>query len=297
MTALEHVQKLMKIHGQLTYRQINKGFMFGRRRIPLFNRQRGIFKPRQMQFLISIKTVVPRQGREVWYSDQENVHQQIYKGMDSIDYAFMGSDPEKAENRWLLNAHQHQVPLIYFLGVAPAIYHAIVPTYVCGWDPVALKARITFGTPEQVEDKTYPENPERRFALRIVKQRLHQSSFRELVISAYGGSCALSGLRERRLLDAAHIVADKEEELGQPVVPNGLLLSKLHHAAFDANFIGIDPDFSVHVSRRLLGQRDGPMLDALKRLEGRKLKLPRKVANRPDRNRLAARFEQFQATN
>jgi predicted restriction endonuclease len=28
----------------------------------------------------------------------------------------------------------------------------------------------------------------------------------------------------------------------QPVVPNDLPLSKIHHAAFDAHLIGIDPD-------------------------------------------------------
>jgi putative restriction endonuclease len=45
----------------------------------------------------------------------------------------------------------------------------------------------------------------------------------------------LSGLREPLLLDAAHIVTDRDEQLGQPVVPNGIPLSKIHHAAFDAH--------------------------------------------------------------
>jgi hypothetical protein len=55
---------------------------------------------------------------------------------------------------------------------------------------------------------------ERRYALRAVKQRLHQASFREAVITAYNGRCALSGLPEPLLLDAAHIVADKDEQFG-----------------------------------------------------------------------------------
>ncbi len=46
------------------------------------------------------------------------------------------------------------------------------------------------------------------------------------MIAAYSGRCALSGLPEPLLLDAAHIIADKDEQLGQPVVPNGLPLSK-----------------------------------------------------------------------
>ena len=81
-------------------------------------------------------------------------------------------------------------------------------------------------------------------------------------------------LREHRLLDAAHIVSDKNELLGQPVVTNGLPLSKIHHAAFDAHLIGIDPNYKVHVSERLLVQRDGPMLEALKLLHGRRLHPP-----------------------
>jgi putative restriction endonuclease len=43
------------------------------------------------------------------------------------------------------------------------------------------------------------------------------------------------------LLDAAHIRADAHELLGQPVVANGIALSKTHQAAFDDHLIGIDP--------------------------------------------------------
>jgi predicted restriction endonuclease len=57
------------------------------------------------------------------------------------------------------------------------------------------------------------------------------------------------------------------------VVPNGIPLSKIHHAAFDAHLIGIDPDYRLHVSERLLGQNDGPMLNALKGLNGETIHL------------------------
>ena len=69
---------------------------------------------------------------------------------------------------------------------------------------------------------------------------MHQASFRDAVLSAYGGRCAISHLPEPRLLDAAHIVMDADEQLGQPIVSNGLPLTKIHHAAFDAHLIG-DP--------------------------------------------------------
>ncbi len=124
---------------------------------------------------------------------------------------------------------------------------------------------------------------------------LHQAPFREAVITAYKGCCALSGLPEPMLLDAAHIVADKDELLGQPVVSNGIPLSKIHHAAFDAHLIGIDPDYRVHVSEKLLIQHDGSRLEALKGLVGRKLHLPGRPKDCPDRDRLALRFERFRA--
>jgi putative restriction endonuclease len=79
------------------------------------------------------------------------------------------------------------------------------------------------------------------------------------------------------------------------VVPNGIPLSKIHHAAFDAHLIGIDPSYRLHVSGRLLEQNDGPMLDALKRLDGGTIHLPVRLKDRPDRDRLAERFERFKA--
>jgi putative restriction endonuclease len=200
-----------------------------------------------------------------------------------------------ADNLWLLEAFENQVPIIYFLGIAPGRYQAILPTFISGWDRTTLKAQLAFGVPDQ-DVITPPENtPERRYALRAVKQRLHQASFREAVIAAYSGRCAFSRLPEPLLLDAAHIVADKEEQLGQPVVPNGIPLSKIHHAAFDAHLIGIDPDYRLHVSERLLSREDGPMLEVLKRLNGGTIHLPNRIKDRPDRERLAMRFERFKA--
>jgi putative restriction endonuclease len=295
MAAFEHVRTLGEVHDHLTANELKPGFVFDGERIPLVNPQRGIFKPQQMKFLLSIKTVFPKPGGKVWYDDQRNVHGQIFEGDETIEYAFMGQDPSAADNRWLREAFENRVPIIYFLGVAPGRYQAILPTFISGWDSKALKARVAFGLPGQ-EAMAPPETAlERHYALRTVKQRLHQASFREAVISAYRGRCAVSGLHEPLLLDAAHIIADKDEELGQPAVPNGIPLSKIHHAAFDAQLIGIDPDYRLHVSKRLLKQDDGPMLEALKGLNGGAIHLPYRGKDFPDRDRLAIRFEKFKA--
>jgi putative restriction endonuclease len=295
MAAFEHVRRLGEIYDHLTPNELKPGFVFQGERIPLMNPQRGIFKPQQMRFLLSIKTVFPKPGGKVWYDDQREVHRQIFEGDETVDYAFMGRNPDAADNRWLREALENKIPIIYFLGFAPGRYQAMLPAFIAGWDAKALKARVAFGIPD-LKALSVPETvPERRYALRAVKQRLHQASFREAVITAHDGRCALSGMPESLLLDAAHIVEDKDERLGQPVVSNGIPLSKIHHAAFDAHLIGIDPDYRLHVSERLLIQKDGPMLEALKCLKGEGIHLPRRGKDRPDRDRLALRFERFKA--
>jgi putative restriction endonuclease len=183
LAAFEHVRRLSEVHDHLTSTELRPGFAFEDERIPLINPQRGIFKPQQMRFLLSIKTVFPRPGAKVWYDDQREVHRQIFDGEETIEYAFMGQDPNAADNRWLREAFENQIPVIYFLGIAPGRYEAILPAFIAGWDSRALKARVAFGAPDQ-ETLAPPDTAlERRYALRAVKQRLHQASFREAVIA------------------------------------------------------------------------------------------------------------------
>jgi putative restriction endonuclease len=268
LAAFAHVRRLIELRDALTASDLSPGFQFEGARIPLVNPQRGIFKPSQMKYLLSIKTVFPKPGGRVWYDDQREVHQQIFGSVDTIGYAFMGRDPNAADNRWLREAFENRVPIVYFLGIAPGRYQAFLPVFIAGWDAKALKAEIAFGLPEAQGLAPPQDEIERRYALRVVKQRLHQASFREAVMYAYGGRCAVSGLPESRLLDAAHIVADSDEMMGHAVVTNGIPLSKIHHAAFDAHLIGIDPDYRLHVSPQLLDQNDEPMLEGLKKCRG-----------------------------
>lgn len=292
--AVRHIERLGTGRA-LTSEDLKAGFMFQGERIPLINLRRGIFKSAKMRYLLSIKTVFPDAKRKIWYDDQRKVHAQVHAGDELVDYSFMGQDPDAADNRWLREAMEAQVPVIYFLGVSPGRYAAIFPTYIVGWSAKELKASVAF-SPAVIGKMAYtaPAAPERRYGLRLVSQRLHQATFREAVLAAYGDKCAISRLPEPRLLDAAHIMADRHETLGQPVVPNGMPLSKVHHAAWDANLIGIDADFRIHVSEQLLVMNDGPMLEqGIKAMAGRAILLPTRKVDWSDRNRLAERFESF----
>ena len=79
------------------------------------------------------------------------------------------------------------------LGVAPQRYTLIWPTYIVGWSAADLKAKLAFGALlADATAWTTPAAPERRYALRLVRQRLHQATFREAVLTAYGGRCTIN---------------------------------------------------------------------------------------------------------
>jgi putative restriction endonuclease len=82
VTTIKDVKRLDTLKGGvLDSADLAVGFEFRGERIPLINPQRGIFKPRQMSHLLSIKTVFPRTGARVWYDDQREAHRQIYTGV------------------------------------------------------------------------------------------------------------------------------------------------------------------------------------------------------------------------
>jgi putative restriction endonuclease len=105
LAAVKHVRRV-SVAGVITSDDLRAGFVVNGMRVPLVNPQRGIFKPTSMRFLLSVRTVYPSAGRRVWYDDQRKVHDQIERGDEMVDYAFMGSDPAAADNRWLQEAHE-----------------------------------------------------------------------------------------------------------------------------------------------------------------------------------------------
>ncbi len=293
--AFEHLRHLQETRVQLTAAEIQPGFIFEHRRVALTHTQRTIFKPPQMRELLSIRTVFPDVDAKVWYDAPRAAHARIYAADETIDCTFKRGEPGTADGTLLREAMDSGIPIIYFLAVSPRRYQAIFPAFVVDWDAAALKVKMAFGFSDRAA-LTLSESPvERRLALQAVKQRLYHATFREAVITAYKGRCALSGLLEPLLLDAAHITANKDERPGRPIVTNGIPLSKILRSAFDANLIGIDASFGIHVAKRLMSKKEGQLAEALERLHYGRLHLPDRAEDRPDRDRLAARFEEFTA--
>ena len=123
MAALEHVRRRGEVHDHLTATELKPVFVFDVARTPLVNPQRGIFKPQPMRFLLSDQDRVSRsRAARSGTTTSAKVHRQIFEGDETIDYAFMGQDPDAADNRWLREAFEHRIPIIYFLGIAPGRY-------------------------------------------------------------------------------------------------------------------------------------------------------------------------------
>lgn len=86
--------------------------------------------------------------------------------------------------------------------------------------------------------------------LREVKKRLGQGEFREKLLSAYGGKCAISNCEVAETLEAAHIDPWCNSESQDAT--NGLLLRADLHTLFDRDLIGIQPgSMTVHIAKTI----------------------------------------------
>lgn len=287
--AIEHVRQLRELHaGRIPSATLTKRLNVGGVELAIWNQQKGIFKPAifgRDGAALSVQTSARSPYGDI--HDLESGH---------ITYKYRGADPGHPDNVALRQAYWTRRPIIYLVAIDPGYYDAVLPVYVIGDDPDALQFTLMadqlFVGEHDAERVTDPSKvaARREYATRAVLVRLHQHRFRRDVLSAYGNRCTICRLGHVRLLDAAHILPDKSP-MGEPVIPNGLGLCKIHHSAYDARIIGIDPNARVHVNKRILEEEDGPMLrHGLQEINNQQLVLPRRKEHRPDPAFLAKRF-------
>jgi predicted restriction endonuclease len=107
---------------------------------------------------------------------------------------------------------------------------------------------------------------------RLVVQRIGQDIFRAALVDYWRARCPITGITDPALLRASHIVpwaeCDDAQRLG---VHNGLLLSALWDAAFDAGLVSFADDGTVLASpelsaaaRNALGIERAPQLTNLR---------------------------------
>jgi putative restriction endonuclease len=282
------LQEQVEIHGDVLSRSLlQEGFQFQNQRVPLVSPQ-GIFKPQIMDLPLTI-TTTPNSP----YQDQ-------YSEDGFLLYKYRGTDPSHPDNVGLRKVMQQEKPLVYFHGIVPGKYLAVWPVFIIGDDPQNLTFTIAvddlslYDSGSEGDRKVSEDVKGRRaYITTTTKVRLHQRVFREKVLEAYRTQCAFCRLRHRELLDAAHIIPDREAE-SEVTVRNGLALCKLHHAAYDSFILGVTPEYTIKVRRDVLEEADGPTLKyGLQKLNGSQLILPKRKSDWPDRGALDWKFQQF----
>ncbi|MDT0166477.1 HNH endonuclease [Actinotalea sp. AC32] len=279
---MDWVRQRAEANGGFLHRQELLSFRIDGRDLPLIDFSRGIRNPQGFSSTLSI--VASANGP---YDDAESDDGLLH-------YAYRSGDPFGGDNRKLRTAMETGMPLILFRKEIPNYLTPVMPVYVVDDEPensqflIALDEAFRF-----MGDVRHLAEPQREYARRLAKQRLHQPAFRTRVLLAYDTQCAVCQLKHGSLLDAAHIVPDSEEH-GVPTTANGLSLCKIHHAAYDQNMLGVSPDYRVQVRLDVLEEIDGPMLKhGIQEMHGRELTLPVRRRDRPDRELLAWRWERF----
>ena len=126
-----------------------------------------------------------------------------------------------------------------------------------------------------------------------VKARRGQQFFRQAVLTAYDIRCCISGINVPRLLVASHIKPWGKFPSDRLNPQNGLCLSTLHDAAFDAGLIALDEKLNVLLSKRLRSFFPQPTLEQnFVQFEGKPIRLPEKLAE-PDANFLQFHREEI----
>lgn len=255
-------------------------FPVGDRTFRVIDTNKGIWNPSWLELTLSI------------ISDPESEYGDEYvDGLLKYRYQKGTTD---GTNSKLRRAAGTGVPIVLLRKIGRGLFVPVGPVYVVEDDPASRAVVVALDESTRfIADLSRPTEDQRRYAERVARIRLHQPEFRGRVIVAYERRCSICELKHPELLDAAHIVPDADP-LGQPTVSNGIALCKIHHAAYDENLVGIDPDYRVHVNAALLLETDGPMLKhGIQEMHGRALALPARRPDRPDRDRLAQRFGEF----
>lgn len=115
----------------------------------------------------------------------------------------------------------------------------------------------------------------------IVQQRVKQNFFRRAVLSSYRDRCCISGLSDKRLLVASHIVpwsADKANRLNPS---NGLCLSAIHDKAFDNHLFTLSDDWHVVLSSRIKSSKDTFLREVFWPSDGKQIEMPERFAPDP----------------
>jgi hypothetical protein len=162
---------------------------------------------------------------------------------------------------WFLSLQHSEMAAEIGISTSPEISGPGVATFVFGqlndlYSALERAYRLGVSLPDapleqfRVATKNMPQTTE---AECLAIRRVGQTLFRQALLEYWSGRCPLTGITDEALLRASHIVAwaDCETDALRLDVHNGLLLSALWDAAFDAGLISFSDGGEVLISPQL----------------------------------------------
>jgi hypothetical protein len=114
----------------------------------------------------------------------------------------------------------------------------------------------TLDEDDAADDYEINDKDTRATALKQIKERRGQNTFRQKMLDTYGDRCSISGCRVVGVLEAAHIKSYLGQNDQKP--QNGLLLRADLHTLFDLFLLGINPKTKcIHLHPSLHGSEYG----------------------------------------
>lgn len=263
--------------------------------------QRGIHQPSGWQVALSITAT-----RASVYFD--GVPQWIDSDTWALPYmAHAGRDGSGTQSRWnraLLGNLEQRIPVGVFV---PHESHylnlglAMVESYDPRTGTFLLRGPLRYGQRQEVwsdsddartsaalaaEQLDQVRELDEPLAYSRSRRRVAQVQFRQELLRAYDGRCAITGYDADDALQGAHILSYRGRS--SQLVRNGLLLRADIHLLFDRHMVGVEPEaLRVRLAPALLST-------AYADLDGRLLLRPRRAVDMPDATRLSVHWAVFE---
>ncbi len=136
---------------------------------------------------------------------------------------------------------------------------------------------------------SYP-NMTKEIYVRVKARGMMQKLFRDALLVAYEGKCALSGISFLEALDSAHIIPWAQCPPDLKVSPqNGILMLCCLHRLYDKGIISVDDNYRVIFSNQNKGTLSMADHDFVSSLHGRKITLPKDRNLWPDKQLIRQR--------
>lgn len=144
-------------------------------------------------------------------------------------------------------------------------------------------------TSSNLDKKSLPDGKER---LAVVRLRVNQQFFRDVVLTSYNYQCCITGVSNPSLLDACHISSWREDINNRTNPCNGLCLNSFFHRAFDNFLFSITPNYLIDISEKFLDTTlKGTFKDYLAGIDGKPIQLPERFV--PDIKLINQHYEQY----